>query len=139
MSFNYPASGLNNVAEYMASGLPFATQSITVVSQACRVDFPFVTKFFTVKNNGPGTIAIGFTELGTLGTNRFSLPPSGAYQGDLRIKTVYITTISGAQSGFECIAGLTQILIRGFPTLTGSGAGYQPYNTDPVYGYDGLG
>lgn len=117
----WPASGPNNVLEYQASGLPFITQSTApAAGAASKIEFPFVTKFLTIKNNGAGTLAFGFTSNGALGSNRFTVPPSGSWQGDIRVADLYVTTTAGSAPVYEVLAGLTQIPRRSFYVLTGS-------------------
>src|SRR5690242_18157561 len=84
-TFQYNRAGQQSVAEYMASGLPFATQSSQISGTPGKIEFPFVTKFFTIKNNSAVELRVGFTRNGVLGTNRFSLAPSGSYTGDIRV------------------------------------------------------
>jgi len=138
-SFNYPASGLNNVAEYMASGLPWVTQSTCVTGAVRIVDFPFVTNFVTVKNNTNGTLAIGFTSNGVQGTNKFTLAINATWTGSIRVKRIFLTSDLNSPLTFEVVAGLTQILPRSMPILTASAAGFNTASADQQYGYDGLG
>lgn len=144
-SFQYPAPGMSNVLEYQASGLPFVTQSTASTSTVSRVHFPFVTKFFTVKNNGAGTLNVGFTEAGVLGTNKFSVPASSSYTGEIRVIDLFVIG-AGATATFEIIAGLTQIPDKNFLVLTGSHVGFSA-SSDAIkqaafnkgFGYNGLG
>ena len=65
--FQQPGSGLNNVSEYIASGMPFVTSSVystTVV----RIDFPFVTSELYFRSGG-GSLRFGFTQNGVNGSN----------------------------------------------------------------------
>lgn len=120
-SFQYPAPGASSVLEYQASGLPFVTQSIAPsAGTATKIEFPFVTKFLTIKNNGAGSLGVGFTANGVLGTNLMSLPPSGSWTGDIRVADIFFTTTAGSAPTFELIAGLTQIPRRNWYILTGS-------------------
>jgi len=120
-SFQLPASGPSNVLEYQASGLPFVTQSTAPsAGTTWQLKFPFVTKFFVVKNNGAGTLGVGFTANGALGTNKFTVAPSSSFQGDIRVMDLFFTTTVGAAPVFEVIAGLTQIPRKNFFILTGS-------------------
>lgn len=140
-TFRYWKSGQFSALEYMASGLPYATQSAVTSGTAAKIEFPFVTKFFTIKNNGAGTLFVGFTENGVEGTNRFSLPPSGSFTGDIRLKDLWFETDGGTTS-FEVVAGLTGILRRDFLNLTGSFVGYSGSQETEGYkgfGYDGIG
>jgi hypothetical protein len=120
-SFQYPPPGPSSVLEYQASGLPYVTQSTApTAGTGSKVEFPFVTKFITVKNNGAGTLGVGFTENGVLGTNRFTLPPSGSWTGDIRVADIFFTTTAGSPPIYEVVAGLTQIPRRNWYILTGS-------------------
>jgi len=135
-TFRYYKAGQQSVAEYMASGLPYATQSTAVAGTPAKIEFPFVTKFFTVKNNGSGDIFVGFTENGVLSTNRFSIPESGSFSGDIRVMDLFIEASAGTGS-FEVIAGLTGILRRDFFVLTGSFVGFS--GSQELFGYRGFG
>lgn len=135
VSFNYPASGLNNVGEYQASGLPFATQSVATPGTS-KVEFPYVTKFFTVVNTSASTIFVGFTANGVLGTNKFTVFPSSSATFDIRINTLFFA--AAASSSFDIVAGLTQIPRFRLPVLTGS-ATYNSASTAHEFGYEGLG
>ena len=118
MPFEYNWSGLNNVAEYMASGLPFATAS-TATATPYGINFPWVTKFFTVNNTGGTAITFSFTVEGNLpsGSNYFTVAAGESYTADIRIKTLYV---AGSDT-YEVLAGLTQIDKKGYPILSGSG------------------
>ena len=116
----YQPSGQHNAAEYQASGLPFVTQSATSGSpiEATTIEFPFVTKFFFVRNIGAIPLNVGFTANGVLGSNKFTLLTSQSFQGDIRVRDLFLAS-SGAAS-FEVVAGLTGIQRKNFPVLTGS-------------------
>lgn len=75
MSNKWPVPGPNNVPSYQMSGLPFVTSSapseVQCVSSAAAevrdptvVEFPFVTKFITIRNTGINELRVGFTERG---------------------------------------------------------------------------
>ena len=75
MSFDWPKSGPNNVPAYQMSGIPFVTSSLpsevpgpdaNSVSLPVRIDFPFVTKFITVRNTGINALRVGFTADGVV-------------------------------------------------------------------------
>jgi len=57
MGLDHPKSGLNNVSEYQVSGYPWVTGSIFPINKYwVEVQFPRVTKSFTVKNLDAGHI-----------------------------------------------------------------------------------
>lgn len=131
-----PKSGFGYVAEYQVSALPFVTNSIAGTSTTTRIQFPFVTKFLTVKNTGTNYLKVGFTNNGVLnGGNCFSLPPSGSYSGEWRVKDLFLLSANGT-STFETVAGLTSISRNDMPFLSGSAALTSSIN---VVGYNGLG
>jgi len=139
-TFNYPASGLNNAAEYIASGLPWVTSSQATTSPF-SYNFPFVTNMITVANSGTLPLRIGFTQNGVNGvggSNYFVVPAAATVDLDVRVRTLYVRSDSGTIS-YSIFAGLTQIPSRGFPLLTGSAAQFNPNATGSQYGYDGIG
>jgi len=117
MAFNY-RTGPNNAAEYQASGLPYVTQSVATTSPF-NIQFPFVTNELTVKNNTAGILRVGFTENGVNGTNCFTLPVSGSYNGRLRVTDIFIRSETGTVN-YEVVAGLTGIPRQEFYILTGA-------------------
>jgi hypothetical protein len=75
MSFNWPKSGPNNVPAYQMPGIPFVTSSLpsevpgpdgNSVSLPVRIDFPFVTRFITIRNTGINGLRVGFTADGVV-------------------------------------------------------------------------
>lgn len=139
MTFYQQPSGPNNVLEYQASGLPYVTQSATPsgAGNTGKVEFPFVTKFFFVKNIGPAPLDVGFTQNGVLGTNKMTLPVSGTYSGDIRVVDLHFYS-AGTATNYEVVAGLTGIPRRSFPRLTGSLDVFSGSAQD-THGYNGLG
>lgn len=139
MSFQYPGPGPASTAEYMASGLPWVTSSTAVSGTVRRIDFPYVTSFFSIKNSSPsGNLVVGFTRSGTLGSNNFSLTPSMSFGADFRVKSIFLTAVSGTVN-FEMLAGLTVIQTHKFPELTGSSNPALSASFGLIFGYDGLG
>lgn len=136
-TFNYPASGLNNVAEYMASGLPWVTSSVASTSPY-TYNFPYVTSTIQVQNSGSMPLRLGFTQNGVNGSNFYVVPSGGSLELDVRVITLYVRAESGT-TNYSIFAGLTQIPTRGFPVLTGSAAGFNPATTSSIYGYAGIG
>lgn len=142
MPFQPPGSGQGNVAEFMMAPLPWVTQSSAGTSTPTRIDFPYVTSHFTVKNNSGTPLFFGFTTSGTLGTNRFTVPTSGTVGPiSMRMKSLYLLG-SGGTVNFDILAGMTLIGTRSFPILTGSSPlAYTPTGSipDPYLSYNGLG
>jgi len=120
MPFQPPGSGQGNVAEFMMSPLPYVTQSSAGTTTPTRIDFPYVSRHFSVTNTSDQTLEIGFTASGTLGGNRFTIPISSTFGPvDMRVRTMYFLGVGGTAT-FDLLAGMTLIATRTFPILTGS-------------------
>ena len=114
---NNPRPGFNLTAEYQVSAIPWVTSSN--VTGVKRHDFYKVTKFVVVKNNsGPGTLRVGFTNLGVQGSNYFELAAGESFAGDFRVKTVYLS--SSANVSYSMLAGVTMIDASMMVEITGS-------------------
>lgn len=143
----YPNSGPNNAAEYMASGLPFVTTSVQT-SDPYKISFPYVTSelYFNVFGSG-NEIRVGFSANGVQGSNFFVIKSDQPIQPlRIRCKELYIMAHSGNNDGFSLMAALTTIKAQNFPVLTGSVA--DPVTGLPMFisssltnefGYDGIG
>lgn len=118
MTFQNNRSGQANPAEYMASGLPYITQS-SATNFPIRIDFPYVTQWIQIKNNSGDQLRYSFTSGGLNTGNYGTLPVSGVFDARLRVKTLFLRANSTAAT-FEVAAGLTSVLWQNFPTLTGS-------------------
>lgn len=152
MTFQYPSPGINDVASYLASPLPWVSSSTLASGSVWRIDFPYITSEVHVHNATPGTstVGVGFTLSGVQGTNKFlvgtnqgagSTNSGETFSFRTKVKTLYIIGITGS-STVSVYAGLTTILTRSFPTLTGSSP--TAFNNtsslyDPYLSYDGLG
>lgn len=142
--FQYPESGLNNVGEYMASGMPYSNYLTFTAGSVQHVEFPYVTNELYLKNDGAGTVFVGWTRNGVEGTNKFSLASGESVTLRIRVKDLYLSASTICTASVT--AALTQIKKKQFPVLTGSLAsadGWSAYLTSsgdrPGFGYDGLG
>ena len=117
MALDNPKITANIVSEYQASGIPYVTESV-MASGVTKVHFPFVTREFTVRNNGSTDIFVGFSENGALGTNGFTLGEDASYSGPLRIKDLWVS--ASTSTSVTVIGALTRIPWSMFPVLTGS-------------------
>ncbi len=117
MALDNPKITANMVTEYQASGIPYVTESV-VASGVTKFQFPFVTREFTVRNNGVADVFVGFSENGALGTNGFTLSTDASYSGPLRIKNLFVS--ASAATSVTVIGALTRIPWHMFPVLTGS-------------------
>lgn len=144
VGFQPPRSGPNNVAEYMASGLPFSKE-INFTEVATQIDFPFVTSEIYVKNRGVGPLAVGWTSVGVLGTNKHTLLQNESVTFRVRVKSLFIAGVSGSGPA-DVTAAMTQISSRIVPVMTGSAAdsetgefGFNSGSTERIWGWDGIG
>ncbi len=98
--------GVNHVGAYQVSGRPFASGSVNA-STATKVEFPKVTRWLYVTNDGVTPCRIGFSESGVNGTNHFILSGSGNRTELLELKVSEVW-ISGSNN-VSVMAGLTNI------------------------------
>ena len=116
--------GLGAVGEYQSAGRPFASGSIDVntISSAgtvpCKVEFPYVTSWISLRNTDKGDnddVFVAFSRNGLPsqgGTNHFKITDEGegSYSGGdpLHVKVTEIW-FEGLSSEFDIVAGLTSI------------------------------
>ena len=144
--FQYPSSGPNNTAEYMASGLPFVTASVQSATPY-KVSFPYVTNEIYVNASGSSEIRVGFTLAGIQGSNYFVIRGGDASVPlRVRCKEIYIMAHAGAATGYSVMAAMTTINAVSFPVLTGSVADpdtgramFLSASQDNIFGYKGIG
>lgn len=123
MSLNNVVMGEGYVPAYQISSTPFITSSLVAFGATVRVNFDTVTRFFTVKNNGATTsvVSIAFTENGlkTANSNFFVLSGSETFTAEIRTDRIFISGSEGS-SNVSILAGLTQVPVKNFYTITGS-------------------
>lgn len=121
MPLGNPKGGAGYAAEFQSSALPWVTSSVAPsVGSPLRLDFPKVTRFFTVANTGANTLSFGFTWAGVANSsNKFILSGSQSATFELRVKSLWLQSESGTTT-FSLMAGLTTVDARDWPELTGS-------------------
>ena len=119
-TMQWPNPGLGSVGSYQMGGIPYASASITVptnVGPVLKIQFPYVTKFVTVVNEGVApapAIRVGFSALGTTGSagggtnNYFVLDIGQSYTAEMKVSKVFLLGHTVATSA-SVIAGLTGI------------------------------
>tara|TARA_Y100000310_G_scaffold9417_1_gene9835 strand:+ start:21140 stop:21577 length:438 start_codon:yes stop_codon:yes gene_type:complete len=134
---NLMGQGPNFVPAYQLSGVPYVTSSVAdeVTTTAVRVTFPYVTRWVEVRNTGKGDLRIGFSENGVIGegasvsgssestadhSNYFVLPAVSGSTTRWEARCTELWFASSATTGFSLAAGLTGVLPREYPVLTGS-------------------
>jgi hypothetical protein len=122
MSLNNPVLGEGYVPAYQISAVPFVTASQVALGEVDQIDFPTVTRFITVKNFTASTaIAVGFTQNGLkpANANFITLSGSDSFSGEIRTSALFVSGAVGTAS-YQVIAGLTNIPVKNFLTVTGS-------------------
>lgn len=115
-------AGIGNAASYMVSSIPFLTSSVSVSSgSVTEIEFPTITKFVTIRNDGSNPLKFGFSENGVLnGTNYTVLSSSESFSADFRVGSIFLETTT-ATSTCTIVAGLTRIKKEaGFNNWSGS-------------------
>ena len=137
MAYSPRSSGLGNSAAYQVAGKPYLTGSTLAADDVGTVQFPTVSRSFTLVNTGSGDLRIYFdnpvdgsddTEAETH-LHRFTLAQDASITMNVKCTTFYIKAI--AETGFECLAELTGIQAQDMYVLTGSGINISRY-TDGI-------
>lgn len=116
MAIGWSHSGVNHTPAYQVSGVPWVTGSLSV-DGVVKIEFPAVTRFFTVHNTGGSNVAVGFTSAGVDGSNFFTVDAGQVQSFDLRVRDIFI---SGTTATVDVLGGLTTIPRRSMLAFTGS-------------------
>lgn len=124
MSINNPTWGEGYVPAYQMSAMPYVTSSNVNLGAVAEIDFKYVTKFVTVKNNGAAAsvISVGFTQNGMLprNSNFFTLSGSESFTADIRTSKIVVSGTNGSPVPYSILAGLTNIPVSNFLVVTSS-------------------
>lgn len=129
-------AGLNNVGTYQVSGVPFATGSVDC-SNTTKIEFPYVTRWIMISNNGTTPVSVGFSRAGVevnaqlsagdIGENYFVLGKPSAT--DVAVTTPRMELkltelwVSGS-SNVSVMAGLTNLPIARVDNISTSGTNW---------------
>ena len=118
--------GVNNVGSYQVSGKPYASGSCLAPaagSATLKIEFPAVTKWIQIVPHSTdlGDLKVGFSKVGTLGTNFFTVNVSSstATRLDLKVSELHFVSSDATTFKFDIIAGLTNIRPISVETSTG--------------------
>lgn len=116
--------GVHNVGSFQSSGTPFLTGGFISSDTEHVLEFPFITKSFTLKNTGSADIRIHFAskdEAPAVLTNHnyFTIGSGASLTYDVKCRYLYISCTSN--SGFEIAAEITGIDKNRMFELSGSG------------------
>lgn len=118
MSYNNQLAGPLDASQYAVSGYPFVTQS-SVTNAPITINFPQITKFFTVQVLTSGSIDVAFTANGFDSGHYFRLQNSGSFAADLRVPALHLSASTAGTEVVQIVAGLTGVP-AGLMTVTGS-------------------
>ena len=110
MSANYPYGvGISNVGSYQVSGIPYATSSLAVPSNAgtpIAVTFPDVTQRIFVSNVSTGSpLRVGFSSNGVSGTT--TVFPTQEFR--VKVSAIYILSNTTTPTSASVFAELSNI------------------------------
>tara|TARA_B100000131_G_scaffold228025_2_gene219725 strand:- start:2680 stop:3126 length:447 start_codon:yes stop_codon:yes gene_type:complete len=145
--------GVNHAPAYQVSGRPFASGGIDAVEAQRVVNFPYVTRWIKIINNGSGSAKVGFgPNAFDPAINNYFVIPSGSTSERLEVKVsrIYLSGSDHTASvgsitnemGLSVVAGLTSIDPSQVNPHTGSKNEWQlePGNNISWSGsYDGIG
>lgn len=122
MGLNWPSPGTHNVAEYLASPIPWVTSSALAAGVTVRHDFPTVASSFAVQHYSTGSsgLSVGFTSDGVAGTKRVRVRPGAGFAADVRFKSLFLYNDGSASADYDLIVGLTGISPRSMEALSSS-------------------
>lgn len=109
--------GINHAPAYEVSGRPFASGGIDATADQQVVNFPYVTRWIQVINDGSGSVKVGFGPNGFLPDNKnYFVVHSGSASERLEVKVSRIYVKGGDDAGvvpsgspISVVAGLTSI------------------------------
>jgi hypothetical protein len=118
MPLGNPEPAYNWTAEYTASGIPWLTSSVLGAPEQRAFHFYALTKTIVIKNvSGSSNLKVGFTALGTQGSNNYILVPGDVLYANVRVTDMWL---SGSGNQFSVLAELTGIPAKNSLLLTGS-------------------
>jgi len=109
--------GINHAPAYQVSGRPFPTGGIDARATQQVVNFPYVTRWIEVINDGSGSVKVGFGPNAFIPDNKsYFIVPSGSSSGRMEVKVSRLYVQDGDDAGvvpsgspISVVAGLTSI------------------------------
>jgi hypothetical protein len=123
MPLDNAQGGFGYAGEFQSAALPWVTSSVApAAGSPTEYPFAFVTRFVSVTNlDSTKTMSIGFTRNGiTKTSNKVIVPPLATLQFEWRVKSVFVQGESASGGAFNLSVGLTTILTRNMPQLSGT-------------------
>ena len=131
--FKY-SMGLNHAGAYQVSGVPFVTGNLTAPasgSEPFKIEFPSVTRWFTITSEANQHIRFGFSANGVKnGSHNYFIThqdnhpmQNGPYE--MKITELYILSDNGnAHTGVYVMAGLTGLPVSRVNNISPSGSNW---------------
>lgn len=118
-------AGLHNVGSFQVSGMPFTSGSVDA-STAVSVQFPYVTRWLYVVNNGAADVRVGFSQLGVEGTNYFTVhaTASGKIPVSPRLELKITEVWLSGSDDVDVVAGLTTVPVDRITAISPSGSNW---------------
>jgi hypothetical protein len=109
--------GVNHTPAYQVSGRPFASGGIDATADQQVVNFPYVTRWIQIVNDGSGSVKVGFGPNSfEVDNQNFFVVHSGSTSERLEVKVSRIYVKGGDDAGvvpsgspISVVAGLTSI------------------------------
>ncbi len=124
-----PQVGIGHAPAYQVSGVPFLTGSDVIDEQEVEIEFPRVTKSFTIICTGSNAIRVHFDSKSHpavyLGNHYITLAEGTSYGFDVKCKKVWVSAKDG-NTGFQLGAEITSIGTSEMIELSGSGINTYP-------------
>jgi len=103
--------GINHTPAYQVSGRPYASGGIGANLEQQVVNFPNVTRWVEVVNNGSAVLKVGFgPNAFDPANNHYFIVPGNSTSGRLELKVNRLYFVSGSAAGTSVVAGLTSML-----------------------------
>ena len=146
--------GVNHTPAYQVSGRPFASGAMDAVEDQQVINFPYVTRWVEVVNDGSSSLKVGFGPhaFDPSNNNYFVIPSGSSSRLEVKINRLYLSggvhtqqasaSIGGGPLGTSVVAGLTSIDASQVNAPTGSKDQWhlEPGNNISWSGsYDGVG
>jgi len=102
--------GVNHVGAFQVSGKPYAKGNINA-STATKVEFPNVTRWIYVVNNGGSDLHVGFSQIGVEGSDYFVIgrKDNQMHQSSVRLELKVSEIWFSGSNPVSLVAGLTNI------------------------------
>lgn len=119
-------AGVWSAGNYQIAGDPWLTGSFLSNSSELKLEFPWITRSFTIFNTGSNALRTHFVASSSNSLvydnhHYFTIGAGSSLTMNVKCKEVWISNASGGGSGFEFFAELTNVNSLDYTSLSGSG------------------